>query len=187
VVFIRTIEGRNVLKFTHSLLRCTIRHNYICPKRREENNSGMHIGLALLAAAVATIANAEVHVVDVGADGLKFEPQTINPKKGDTVVFHLYSPHNVVSSTFDKPCESNDNSWFSGPFDQTDNGKKKFVVNVTSEDPVCAHSDFDIPKIPKLTDQTLGVVLLRRSTTLPVWHGGSLECAIQRKYHQSVH
>ncbi|OAG07579.1 uncharacterized protein CC84DRAFT_1068935, partial [Paraphaeosphaeria sporulosa] len=88
------------------------------------------------AAAVATVANSEVHTVDVGEDGLNFEPQTLNPKKGDTVIFHLYPSHNVVSGSFDKPCEFNDNSWFSGPFSQTDNGKKKYVVNVTSEDPV---------------------------------------------------
>ncbi|KAF9738722.1 hypothetical protein PMIN04_011113 [Paraphaeosphaeria minitans] len=96
----------------------------------------MHINRALLAAAVATVANSEVHTVDVGEGGLKFEPQTLNPKKGDTVIFHLYPRHNVVSGSFDKPCEFNDDSWFSGPFDQTDNGKKKYVVNVTSEEPV---------------------------------------------------
>lgn len=100
----------------------------------------MHFNQVLLAAAVATVASSEVHVVDVGEDGLKFEPQTLNPKKGDTVIFHLYPRHNVVSGSFDKPCEHNDDSWFSGPFDQTDNGKKKFVVNVTSEDPVCTYS-----------------------------------------------
>lgn len=97
----------------------------------------MYVRNALFAVALAAVAKSEVHTVDVGEDGLKFEPQTINPKKGDTVIFHLYPQHNVVSTTFDKPCESNDDSWFSGPFSQTDSGKKKFVVNVTSEDPVC--------------------------------------------------
>jgi plastocyanin len=109
----------------------------------------MHINRPLLAAAVAAVVSAEVHVVDVGEEGLEFEPQTINPKKGDTVIFHLYPRHNVVSSTFDKPCESNDDSWFSGPFEETDNGKKKYVVNVTSEDPVCAHSVFQHSRIFK--------------------------------------
>ena len=90
----------------------------------------------VIALAVATVVKSEVHVVDVGENGLKFEPQTLNPKKGDTVIFHLYPRHNVVSTTFNAPCVSNDNSWFSGPFDQTDNGKKRFVVNVTTEDPV---------------------------------------------------
>lgn len=96
----------------------------------------MYFNRLVLALAAATVAKSEVHTVDVGEDGLKFEPQTLNPKKGDTVIFHLYPRHNVVSTTFSTPCVSNGDSWYSGPFDQTDNGKKKFVVNVTTEDPV---------------------------------------------------
>ncbi|KAJ4294415.1 hypothetical protein N0V90_008105 [Kalmusia sp. IMI 367209] len=96
----------------------------------------MYARAILLAAIAATFGKAEVHTIDVGEDGLEFEPKTINPKKGDTVIFHLYPQHNVVSTSFNSPCVSSDNGFFSGPFGQTDNGKKKFVVNVTSEDPV---------------------------------------------------
>lgn len=99
----------------------------------------MYIKQLFLAAALTTVTISEVHVIDVGEDGLRFEPQTINPKAGDTVIFHLYPRHNVVSTNFNTPCESNDRSWFSGPFDQTEDGKKKFVVNVTSENPVCTN------------------------------------------------
>lgn len=98
----------------------------------------MYARSIILAAVAATLAKSEVHVVDVGKDGLRFTPETINPKKGDTVIFHLYPRHNVVSTSFGSPCVATDNSFFSGPFDQTDNGMKKFVVNVTTESPVRA-------------------------------------------------
>ena len=89
----------------------------------------------LLTAALAT---AEVHTVDVGEEGLAFDPPTINVKTGDTVIFHLYPRHNVVTGPFDSPCTptSGDGGFFSGNFADTDNGNKKFVVNVTSEDPM---------------------------------------------------
>ncbi|KAF1975904.1 hypothetical protein BU23DRAFT_457248 [Bimuria novae-zelandiae CBS 107.79] len=96
----------------------------------------MHVKQILLAAVVATVVKSEVHNIDVGEDGLKFEPQVIKPVRGDAVVFHFYPKHNVVSTTFDKPCEYTSGSFFSGPFDKTDNGKLRFVVNVTNEDPV---------------------------------------------------
>lgn len=133
----------------------------------------MYVKYIFLAAVIATVTRSEVHVVDVGEDGLRFEPQTINPKEGDTVIFHLYPRHNVVSTTFNQPCESNDNSWFSGPYDQTDDGKKKFVVNVTSENPVCISHEFFIEWV--LIFQNSGLVLLCRAKTLSARHGGSLE------------
>lgn len=86
----------------------------------------------LLAAVVA----AEVHVIDVGKSGLTFSPETFSATAGDTLVFHLYPNHDVVQGAFDKPCTPSQGGFFSGPFSSTDGGKKKFVVNVTSTDPV---------------------------------------------------
>ena len=97
----------------------------------------MYVKQVLLTAAVAAVANSEIHEVKVGDGTLKFDPETLNPKVGDTVVFHIFAGHNVISTSFDTPCVFNDNSWYSGSYSDTDNGRKKFVVNVTSEDPVC--------------------------------------------------
>lgn len=92
----------------------------------------------LLSTLLTLFATAEIHTVDVGEDGFAFSPQTLNVKVSDTVIFHLYPSHNVVSGPFDSPCTptSGSGGFFSGPFSGTDNGKKKFVVNVTSEDTV---------------------------------------------------
>ncbi|KAF2690676.1 hypothetical protein K458DRAFT_412024 [Lentithecium fluviatile CBS 122367] len=86
----------------------------------------------------ATLAAAEVHTVDVGESGLSFSPETLTVATGDTVIFHLYPSHDVVSGPFDSPCTptDGDGGFYSGAFKDTDNGNKKFVVNVTSEDPV---------------------------------------------------
>lgn len=91
---------------------------------------------ALVAALLsAPLAAAAVIEVDVGETPLTFNQQKIVVSKGDVVVFTLYPSHDVISGNFDKPCEPND-VFYSGPFSNTDNGKKKFVVNVTSEDPM---------------------------------------------------
>ncbi|KAF2635895.1 hypothetical protein P280DRAFT_553459 [Massarina eburnea CBS 473.64] len=80
---------------------------------------------------------AAVHNVEVGKSGLTFDPSTLNPAVGDTVVFKLYPQHNVVSGPFASPCQpGNNGTFFSGPFSETNNGTKKFVVNVTTTDAV---------------------------------------------------
>lgn len=91
--------------------------------------------LLLLGAALAA---AEIHTVDVGESGLSFEPQTLKVATGDTVIFEFYPRHNVVTGPFSSPCTptGGDGGFYSGEFSDTDNGKKKFVVNVTSEDPM---------------------------------------------------
>jgi hypothetical protein len=95
--------------------------------------------LLLLGAAIAA---AKVHTVHGGSDNYEyhpdFHPKTLKVFTGDTVIFYLHSIYNVVSGPFDKPCTPTigDGGFSSGAFEATDNGKKKFVVNVTSEDPM---------------------------------------------------
>jgi len=92
---------------------------------------------SFLVTSLAAIASAAVHTIDVGENGFKFEPETIdNVQQGDILIFHLYPRHNVVQGAFDSPCTPSDGGFYSGPFSETDDGKKKFVVNVTSNDPV---------------------------------------------------
>jgi uncharacterized cupredoxin-like copper-binding protein len=90
----------------------------------------------LLLAAFPSIAFSAVHSVDVGETGLVFSPMTFSAKIGDTVIFHLFPSHDVAQAAFDKPCKPLSGGFYSGPYSDTDGGKKKFVVNVTSEDPV---------------------------------------------------
>lgn len=57
---------------------------------------------------VVTAALAAMHTVEVGEDGLAFNPQTITAVAGDMVVFELYPSHNVVQGSFSSPCQSSD-------------------------------------------------------------------------------
>ncbi|KAF1926153.1 uncharacterized protein M421DRAFT_225835 [Didymella exigua CBS 183.55] len=93
----------------------------------------MHL---LVAPVLVTLASAAVHTVQVGKSGLSFDPQTVSAVQGDSVVFELFPGHNVVGGDFDNPCQSDDDDFYSGPYSDTDSGAKKFVVNVTSDDPV---------------------------------------------------
>ncbi|PSN64111.1 hypothetical protein BS50DRAFT_98087 [Corynespora cassiicola Philippines] len=94
---------------------------------------------------LAATALAKVHVVTVGKTPLKFEPQLLRVDRGDTVVFEIFPKHNVVKGPFTRPCEPfGEESFFSGPFSETENGAKKFVVNVPSNDATyyyCAVND----------------------------------------------
>ena len=115
----------------------------------------------VLLPAILPFASAAVHTVKVGESGLSFSPQTITASKGDSVVFELYPGHNVVQGKFSDPCKTTDSDCeylrlhshalkltgitvYSGEYADTDKGAKKFVVNVTSTDPVyyyCGTSD----------------------------------------------
>lgn len=88
------------------------------------------------AAPILPLAYAAVHTVEVGDGGLTFEPRTLTAVQGDTIVFNLYAVHDIVVGDFDDPCRPDDDGWYSGPFDDTNNGALKFVVNVTSDDPI---------------------------------------------------
>ncbi|KAF1997513.1 hypothetical protein P154DRAFT_524714 [Amniculicola lignicola CBS 123094] len=79
---------------------------------------------------------AAVHTVDVGEKGLTFNPKTITAVEGDLVIFHLFPVHDVAQGAFDSPCIPSDTGFYSGTYSNSDNGKKKFVVNVTSSDPI---------------------------------------------------
>jgi plastocyanin len=57
---------------------------------------------------VVTTALAAVHTVEVGEDGLVFNPQTVTADPGDMVVFKFYPSHNVVQGSFSSPCQSSD-------------------------------------------------------------------------------
>ncbi|KAF2117941.1 Cupredoxin [Lophiotrema nucula] len=87
-------------------------------------------------ATLAATALAAVHVVEVGESGQKFEPQTISAKVGDTVIYHFYPNHDVAQAAFDAPCVPFNGGFYSGPFSGTDSGKKKFVYNVTTTNPI---------------------------------------------------
>ncbi|KAJ4400962.1 hypothetical protein N0V91_008341 [Didymella pomorum] len=89
-----------------------------------------------VAPGLVSLAAAAVHTVQVGESGLVFVPQTVSAVQGDTVVFELFPGHNVVEGEFDSPCQTDDDDFYSGPYSGTDSGAKKFVVNVTSNDPV---------------------------------------------------
>ncbi|KAF9693551.1 hypothetical protein EKO04_008408 [Ascochyta lentis] len=93
----------------------------------------MYRSIALIFVALAS---ATVHTVKVGSTGLAFDPQTISAAPGDTVVFELFPGHNVVEGDFDRPCQTDDDDFYSGPYSETNSGERKFVVNVTSDDPV---------------------------------------------------
>ncbi|KAF2796486.1 hypothetical protein K505DRAFT_237680 [Melanomma pulvis-pyrius CBS 109.77] len=86
---------------------------------------------------LAAVAAAEIHTVEVGDDqSLKFSPANITAQVGDTVIFKLYPQHNVAQGAFESPCAPSDGGIYSGPFANTDGGKKKFVINVTTTDPI---------------------------------------------------
>lgn len=61
--------------------------------------------------------------VSVGKDGLLFTPDSITAEKGDTVEFTFYpQSHNVIESTFDKPCNYKSGGIFSGTSFSTTSG-----------------------------------------------------------------
>lgn len=61
--------------------------------------------------------------VDVGKGSLVFSPDTITAEKGDSIEFTFYpQSHDVVESTFDKPCSYKSGGIFSGTDFKTSNG-----------------------------------------------------------------
>jgi plastocyanin len=85
---------------------------------------------------ISSLALAAVHTVLVGPTAPTFVPRTISAVQGDTVVFELFSGHNVVEGDFHSPCETDEDNFYSGPYSDTNGGNRKFVVNITSNDPV---------------------------------------------------
>lgn len=56
--------------------------------------------------APTTSATSSVHTIDVGEDGLTFNPASLTVAPGDKVEFHFYSPeHSVAQASFANPCQ----------------------------------------------------------------------------------
>jgi len=93
----------------------------------------------LATALLALGANAASHSIDVGENGIKFDPETTTAAIGDTLEFHFYSGtggHSVVEGSFASPCQPATNGFFSGYIPGSKEGEMTFVVNVTSTDPI---------------------------------------------------
>jgi len=95
----------------------------------------MHSNFGLLFT-LGSVASAAVHNVQVGSQGLDFSPSTVTAAAGDTVVFELFSPHDVVQGDFASPCTPSGSGFFSGPYSDTNSGSLRFVVNVTDTKPI---------------------------------------------------
>ena len=85
---------------------------------------------AFTLASIVALAAAETHEVTVGP-GLAYSPETVTAAQGDIVQFKFGSGHNVVSGTFDSPCENNGMIYSGDP-----NDGDVFSVTVNSTDPI---------------------------------------------------
>lgn len=83
---------------------------------------------ALSALAVTTLA--AVHEVTVGP-GLNYSPDTVNADDGDIITFTFGSGHNVVSGSFDSPCQPSGGIYSGDPQDGD-----KFSVTLNGTDPL---------------------------------------------------
>jgi hypothetical protein len=94
---------------------------------------------AILASTLVAVASAKDWEISVGKGGTKFTPNEVSgAKAGDRIVFTFESgPHDVVSSSLDKPCAPDSSSspaFASKVFSSGD--KNKFVVDVKDEKPI---------------------------------------------------
>lgn len=77
---------------------------------------------ALPLLAILPLSLAKKISVDVGKGALVFSPDNITAEKGDSIEFTFYPQnHNVVESTFDKPCNYKSGGIFSGSSFKTSN------------------------------------------------------------------
>jgi plastocyanin len=89
------------------------------------------------------------HDVKVGANGLKFDPDTLTASPGDLINFHFYAAnHSVAQSSFDKPCQpvEGGNGIFSGffPVSGKEEASQVFSMRLNGTDPVwlyCAQGE----------------------------------------------
>jgi plastocyanin len=96
------------------------------------------IGLALI-----PFVSAAVHDVQVGANGLSFDPPAISAAPNDQVVFHFHAKnHSVVQSSLDNPCGPKDGGvntgFFPVPVNQTDNFPT-YTVRINDTTPFWAY------------------------------------------------
>jgi plastocyanin len=92
--------------------------------------------LLLLAAWICASARSESTVdIDVGEDGLVFNPSSVTAAPGDTIEFTFYpGAHSVARSDYDNPCQSSQSNQIWSGFITNDNTKFSIVVNDT--DPI---------------------------------------------------
>lgn len=75
------------------------------------------------------------HTVAAGRGGLKFDPDNVIALVGDVVEWRfLPKNHSIAQSSFDKPCQPQDNKSFSGGFFPVAEGQSKEVFQVVVED-----------------------------------------------------
>ena len=84
----------------------------------------------IAAAALLAGAHAAVHEVTVGP-GLQYSPNSVTASEGDVVQFKFGSGHNVVSGSFDSPCQP-DGKLYSGEPQDGD----VFSMRVNGTDPM---------------------------------------------------
>ncbi|KAL7628964.1 hypothetical protein AAE478_000482 [Parahypoxylon ruwenzoriense] len=91
--------------------------------------------------AFAALANAAHYDVTVGKGGqLKFDPETLAAQMGDTVTYRFFAKnHAVAQSSFDNPCQLQENGIFSGftPTDSPDvEAPTTFTITVNDTKPL---------------------------------------------------
>lgn len=75
-------------------------------------------------------AHAATYNVTVGP-GLSYSPSSVTASEGDVVAFTFGSGHDVVSGSFDSPCQPNGNIYSGEP-----NDGDVFSVTINSTDPI---------------------------------------------------
>ncbi|KPI36870.1 uncharacterized protein AB675_11859 [Cyphellophora attinorum] len=106
--------------------------------------------------------------IKVGSDNLKFDPETLTASPGDLLNFHFYNGnHSVAQSSYDSPCQAQDNGIFSGFFaggSGKDEDSKVFSMRLNDTNPMwlyCAAGEHCkagmgmVINAPSGSDQTL--------------------------------
>ena len=81
-------------------------------------------------AALSAVALAKVIEVQVGP-GLDYSPDTVQAADGDTVSFKFGSGHDVVSGSFDSPCQPSGGIYSGNPSEG-----QMFNVEINGTDPI---------------------------------------------------
>lgn len=117
----------------------------------------------------ASKASSVVHRVDVGENGLVFEPNMTRAAIGDSIEFHFYEGmHSVARSTFDMPCQPLNGSGaiFSGRVAvDSGEGNEVFTVKIEDDNPIwyyCATQ--------KHCQSGMVGVINPRCVTISPWH-----------------
>ncbi|KAJ5109668.1 cupredoxin [Penicillium argentinense] len=93
----------------------------------------------MTSSSTAALVSSNIHKVDVGEDGLTFDPDTLHVSPGGKVEFHFYpGNHSVAQAAFDNPCHPmSTSSFFSGFHAPThDESSTVFTLTVNDTDPI---------------------------------------------------